>query len=119
MIIKDGHTALLRARRRQARRLPEDYTAYLSHKVLVEGMHGEAKARHGLDRAVRRGLANVAIQSWLTAAAINLKRLAKAAFLSIMRRITALRPYQDAVGAIVEAKLCDFAIRAQFIGKAL
>ncbi|HEW78614.1 MAG TPA: hypothetical protein ENH34_01415, partial [Phycisphaerales bacterium] len=30
---------------------------------------------HGLRRAVRRGLANVAIQAYLTAAVINLKRL--------------------------------------------
>ena len=39
-------------------------------------MHGEAKTQHGLSRAVRRGLANVAIQAYLTAAVINLKRLA-------------------------------------------
>ena len=39
-------------------------------------MHGEAKTQHGLRRAVRRGLANVAIQAYLTAAVINLKRLA-------------------------------------------
>ena len=32
-------------------------------------------AQHGLRRAVRRGLANVAIQAYLTAAVINLKRL--------------------------------------------
>ena len=38
-------------------------------------MHGEAKTQHGLRRAVRRGLANVAIQAYLTAAVINLKRL--------------------------------------------
>ena len=36
---------------------------------------GEAKNQHGLRRAVRRGLANVAIQAYLTAAVINLKRL--------------------------------------------
>ncbi len=39
-------------------------------------MHGEAKTQHGLRRAVRRGLVNVAIQAYLTAAVINLKRLA-------------------------------------------
>ena len=36
----------------------------------------EAKTQHGLRRAVRRGLSNVAIQAYLTAAVINLKRLA-------------------------------------------
>jgi len=40
-------------------------------------MHGEAKTQHGLRRAVRRGLANMSIQAYLTAAVINLKRLAK------------------------------------------
>jgi hypothetical protein len=43
----------------------------------VEGVHGEAKTQHGLRRAVRRGLMNVAIQVYLTAAAMNLKRLAR------------------------------------------
>jgi hypothetical protein len=39
-------------------------------------MHGEAKTQHGLRRAVRCGLANMSIQAYLTAAVINLKRLA-------------------------------------------
>ena len=38
-------------------------------------MHGEAKTQHGLRRAVCRGLSNVAIQAYLTAEVINLKRL--------------------------------------------
>jgi hypothetical protein len=78
-LIVDGYEALLRARRRrqrgwdaQARRL------YNRHRTLVEGIHGEAKTQHGLRRAVRRGLSNVAIQVYLTAAVINLKRLAAA-----------------------------------------
>jgi IS5 family transposase len=32
--------------------------------------------QHGLARAIQRGLANMRIQAYLTAAAINLKRLA-------------------------------------------
>ena len=48
------------------------------HMWRSEGFHGEAKTWHGLVRAVRRGLDNVKIQSCLTAAAINLKRLAAA-----------------------------------------
>jgi len=51
---------------------------YNRHRNLVEGVHGEAKTQHGLRRAVRRGLFNVAIQVYLTAAVMNLKRLAKA-----------------------------------------
>ena len=80
IIVQDGHGALLRARRRHAKKLPGDRAAYHSHRFRVEGVHGEAKTRHGLNRAIRRGLENIAIQTWLTAAAINLKRLAKAAF---------------------------------------
>jgi Transposase domain (DUF772)/Transposase DDE domain len=48
------------------------------HRWRSEGFHGEAKTWHGLARAVRRGLQNMRIQALLTAAAINLKRLAAA-----------------------------------------
>ncbi len=78
IIIKDGHEALLRARRRKARGWDEPTTAqYQRHRWRVEGAHGEAKTQHGLHRAARRGLANVAIQVYLTAAVMNLKRLAQ------------------------------------------
>jgi hypothetical protein len=46
----------------------------------VEGVYGEAKTWHGLARAIRRGRDNMRIQAFLTAAAINLKRLAAALF---------------------------------------
>ena len=59
----------------------EYVSTYKRHRWRVEGMHGEAKTQHGLRRAVRRGLSNVAIQVYLTAAVINLKRLA--AFLGL------------------------------------
>ena len=54
----------------------EFVSTYNRHRWRVEGMHGEAKTQHGLRRAVRRGLSNVVIQAYLTAAVINLKRLA-------------------------------------------
>ena len=47
-------------------------------------IHGEAKTWHGLARAVRRGISNMKIQAYLTAAAINLKRLAAALFALIL-----------------------------------
>ena len=78
VLITDGYEALLRARRRHARWDPRTQQEYHRHRWLVEGRHGEAKTQHGLARAVRRGLANVAIQSYLTAAVMNLKRLAAA-----------------------------------------
>jgi transposase len=76
ILISNGYEAMLRARRR--RRMPDKkfVTIYSRHRWKIEGMHGEAKTQHGLRRAVRRGLANVAIQAYLTAAVINLKRLA-------------------------------------------
>jgi transposase len=77
VLIVHGYEALLRARRRRARGWDESLrTLYQRHQWLVEGRHGEAKVLHGLRRAVRRGLANVAIQAYLTAAVMNLKRLA-------------------------------------------
>jgi len=79
VLIVDGYEALLRARRARNRGWGEDRKElYRRHQWWAEGRNGEAKIQHGLARAVRRGRWNVAIQSYLTAAVINLKRLAKA-----------------------------------------
>lgn len=76
--IRDGYCALLRARRSKARGWPARLQqAYERHRWRVEGAHGEAKCQHGLRRAVRRGLSNMSIQACLTAAVMNLKRLAR------------------------------------------
>jgi transposase len=75
IMISNGYEALLRARRRRLKSDENFRKTYSRHKWKIEGMHGEAKTQHGLRRAVRRGLANVAIQAYLTAAVINLKRL--------------------------------------------
>jgi hypothetical protein len=75
--IKDGYCALLRARRARRRGWTEPMReAYRRHRCQAEGVYGEAKGEHGLRRAVRRGTDNMRIQAYLTAAAINLKRLA-------------------------------------------
>ena len=76
ILLRKDHPALLRARRKYARWGGRERALYRSHRVRVEGFHGEAKTWHGLARAVRRGLANMRIQAYLTAAAVNLKRLA-------------------------------------------
>lgn len=79
VVIADGHEARLRARRRKERGWDEQTRAwYDRHRWRAEGAHGEAKTHHGLSRAVRRGTDNVAIQVYLTAAVMNLKRLARA-----------------------------------------
>lgn len=78
VVIGYDYPALLRARRRHARWSAEDRQLYQRHRWRSEGFPGEAKTWHGLARAVRRGLANMKIQAYLTAAAINLKRLAAA-----------------------------------------
>lgn len=76
VLIVDGYAALQRARRRRRRWDERTAGTYQRHRWRVEGIHGEAKTQHGLRRAVRRGLWNVAIQAYLTAAVMNLKRLA-------------------------------------------
>jgi len=83
--IVDGYEALLRARRRRRRWSEGDVQSYQRHRWRVEGIHGEGKTQHGLRRAVRRGLANVAIQVYLTAAVMNLKRLAALLRLLLMQ----------------------------------
>jgi IS5 family transposase len=77
ILISHGYEALLRARRRKARGWDaETREMYNRHRWRAEGKHGEAKERHGLRRAVRRGRAKVAIQVYLTAIVMNLKLLA-------------------------------------------
>lgn len=75
-----GYEALLRARRAHERGWSEEWeSARGQHRNRVEGWHGEAKRNHGLARAVFRGLDKVRVQACLTAATMNLKRLAWAA----------------------------------------
>ncbi|CAN5555354.1 hypothetical protein BH23BAC4_BH23BAC4_02090 [soil metagenome] len=76
LVISDQHPALLRARCRRERWTDEDTISVTAGAR--NGFHGEAKTWHGLANAVRRGLQNMRIQAFLTAAAINLKRLAAA-----------------------------------------
>jgi transposase len=76
ILIGPGYEALLRARRKHAGGDVRRKVLYTRHRWRVEGIHGEAKTQHGLRRAARRGLWNVAIQAYLTAVAMNLKRLA-------------------------------------------
>ena len=77
-MISHDYPALLRARQRRERWSAADQRLYQRHRWRSEGFHGEAKTWHGLARAVRRGLQNMRIQAYLTASAINLKRLAAA-----------------------------------------
>jgi transposase len=86
VVIGDDYPALLRARRRRERWSDEDRRLYQRHRWRSEGYHGEAKTWHGLARAVRRGLPNMQIQAYLTAAAVNLKRLA-ATFLAALLQL--------------------------------
>ena len=83
ILLHKDHPALLRARRKRARWGSRERALYHRHRGRVEGVHGEAKTWHGLARAIRRGLANMQIQAFLTAAVINLKRLADAAWIAL------------------------------------
>ncbi len=78
VLIPNAYLALLRARRRHAQWGEEERLLWRRHMGRSEGYHGEAKSWHVLGRAMRRGLENVSIQSYLTATAVNLKRLAAA-----------------------------------------
>jgi transposase len=71
-----GYTALLRARRRHLKQPISEQPIYVRHKWQVEGRHSEAKNIHSMARAVRCGIEQVRIQALLTAASMNLKRLA-------------------------------------------
>ncbi len=83
----------------------------------VEGVHGEAKTQHGLRRAVRRGMGNVAIQVYLTAAVMNLKRLAAFAC-AVLWRFVGFEQACDVVtrcrraGAEINARTHQLARRA-------
>jgi IS5 family transposase len=87
VLLSKDHPALLRARRKRLAWGEREQALYNSHRGRVEGVHGEAKTWHGLARAIRRGLGNMKIQAYLTAAVINLKRLA-AALLCALFRVT-------------------------------
>ncbi len=83
VVLGNDYPALLRARRRRERWSEEDRDLDQRHRWRSEGYHGEAKTWHGLARAIRRGLQNMRIQAFLTAAAVNLKRLAAALCLAL------------------------------------
>ncbi|MDE0000916.1 MAG: IS1182 family transposase [Rhodospirillaceae bacterium] len=94
VLVPYDYPALLRARRRRTRWSEDDRRLYQRHLWRSEGFHGEAKTWHGLGRAVRRGLDNMKIQAYLTAAAINLKRLATA-LLAVLLAIRAIKTGQQ------------------------
>lgn len=96
VVIVHDYPALLRARRRRLRWSEEDDRLYQRHRWRSEGYHGEAKTWHGLARAVRRGLDNMRIQAFLTAAAVNLKRLA-AALLMLLWALIGPEPHHQPV----------------------
>jgi transposase len=93
ILIIDGYESLLRARRRWQNRDENIRYKYERHKWRAEGIHGEAKTQHGSRRAVRRGLANVSIQVYLTAMVMNLKRLATL-FCLFLARLEVEKIYQ-------------------------
>jgi transposase len=91
VVFNINHPSLLRARRRRLRWGAYEKRLYTRHRWRVEGVHGEAKTWHGLARAIRRGLGNMRIQAYLTASAINLKRLV-AALLAFFRLLISRQP---------------------------
>lgn len=110
VVVGDHYPALLRARRRRERWSEEDRRLYQRHRWRSEGYHGEAKTWHGLARAVRRGLQNMRIQAFLTAAAVNLKRLAAALALYLLAALRVPRCAREtATGAAANPAFTGFA----------
>ena len=100
VVVVEGYESLVRARRRRNSWDEETKESYQRHRWRVEGVHGEAKTQHGLRRAARRGLDNVAIQVYLTVAVMNLKRLAALLLLYSAQWIAVIR-YLNVLRAIV------------------
>ncbi|WIW50526.1 IS1182 family transposase (plasmid) [Bradyrhizobium sp. 62B] len=103
VVVGDHYPALLRPRRRRERWSKQDRHLYQRHRWRSEGLHGEAKTWHGLARAVRRGLPNMKIQAYLTAAAINLKRLATALLALILSWIVPHNAFAASDSAVARA----------------
>lgn len=80
VVVGDDYPALSRARGRRERWSEEDQRLYQRHRWRSEGLpwRGEELARPSPSDPM--GLANMKIQAYLTAAAVNLKRLAAALF---------------------------------------
>lgn len=98
VFIPFGHTALLRARRRKRIWKETASADYARHMGLVEGRHAEAKQQHGLRRAMYRGIENMKIQAFLTATAINLKRLAAFIHALLQLYLSRYRRFRSAGG---------------------
>ena len=109
----NGYPALLRARRRHARKDERWQMLAKRHHWRVEGIHGQAKGQHGLARAARRGLANVAIQVYLTAVAMNLKRLAKAFAAAALRLFCCLRNQGEGIASTLRPSSKPEPLRAE------
>ncbi|TCN17964.1 DDE family transposase [Sinorhizobium americanum] len=110
VVLGDDYPAHLRARRRRERWSDEDRALYQRHRWRSEGYHGEAKTWHGLSRAIRRSLINMKIQAYLTAAAVNLKRLASA-FLSILLFVYSQEATSSARHPLRQRKFLESACR--------
>lgn len=78
--VSDHHAGLVRLRADS--RTESFRQLYRRRSPVIEGIFAEAKERHGLRRAWRRGLSKMRIQCLLIAAVLNFKRLA-AAFVHI------------------------------------
>ena len=78
VVIGDDYSALLRARRRRRRWSGDDWRLYQRYRRRSDSFHGEVRTWHGLSSPVRPRQHEDPGQDYLTAAAINLKRLGAA-----------------------------------------
>jgi transposase len=76
-------------------------------QTCMEGLFGQAKSQHGLDRAWLRGLVKMQIQALLTAMVLNIKKLLWAVF---FRKAVACRVVGDFRGFIVSQSVLVFQV---------
>ena len=110
---------------------PEYYEALRLRKIWCEGNFAQQKTWHNLRRTYKRGIERVTEQCLLSACALNLKRLVKAAkaafsfalfaiFLSFSEKRGALStaPFRSPL-YIIRGRACNYACTASFCSKDL
>jgi Transposase DDE domain len=101
VVVGDDYPALLRARRRSERWTKEDNQR---HRWRFEGFMGRQRLGMDLTGRCNRGLGNMRIQAYLTAAVINLKRLWLISLFgstSCLRRLVKLGNEQHEQGSVI------------------
>ena len=80
---------------------------YRRRAPVIEGVFAEAKQRHGLRRAWRRGLSKMKVQCLLVAAVLNFKRLATV-FWTYFAQIPPYKTFLKRLQSILRALISEY-----------